>query len=77
MAPLHVATLTVQRELPYPSLSLVISVEVNQMVCPAEQRVPMAVNKNKIFLSWANYRYYFVWGFPDHKVVLLPWIMIG
>ncbi len=75
MAPLHVATLTVQRELPYPlSLSLVISGEVNQMVCPAEQRVPMAVNKNKIFLSWANYRY---WGFPDHKVVLLPWIMIG
>ena len=27
----------------------------------------MAVDKNKIFLPWANYKYYFVWGFPDHS----------
>ncbi len=57
------------------------------MVCPTEQRVPMAVNKNKIFLSWANYRYYFVWGFPDHSARIATvdndrvrgrgWVVVG
>ena len=36
------------------------------MVCP-DHKFPLAVDNNKIFLSWGNYKYYFNWGFPDHS----------
>ena len=51
----------------YQLFSLVISGEVAQMVSPSDNKIPLAVDRNKIFLPWSNYRYYFMWGFPDHS----------
>jgi hypothetical protein len=47
--------------------SAAISGEVSHIVCPVEHKVPIAVDKNKVFLSLGNYKYYFVWGYPDHS----------
>ncbi len=41
--------------------------EVHQVVYLSDSRAPLALDRNKVFLPWANYKYYFMWGFPDHS----------
>jgi len=45
----------------------VISGEVSQMVCLSDGKAPLAVDRYKLLLPWANYKYYLMWGFPDHS----------
>ena len=37
------------------------------MVCLSDGKAPLAVDRHKLLLPWANYKYYLMWGFPDHS----------